>query len=174
LSIDYNTLLGPGNLPEINTVIEIPQGSTLKIEYRRDLGIFELDRVEPKIFAKPVNYGFIPGSLDDDGDELDTLVVCAEPLPMGLYLRARVIGVLNFEDDGEMDHKVICVPAEDHGHEHIQTVADLGERWAQEVEHHFKHYKDFKKGETKVLGYGTADDAAKIIGECIERYQQSK
>ena len=172
MSTDYSALLSPGDLPEINTVIEISQGSTLKIEYRRDLGIFELDRVEPSIFAKPVNYGFIPQTLDEDGDELDTLVVCNEPLPMGLYLKARVIGILNFEDGGEMDHKVICVPAEDASQDHVRVVADLGVRWSQEVEHHFKHYKDLKKGGTKVLGYGTADDAQIVIAECIERAKQ--
>jgi inorganic pyrophosphatase len=127
MGIDYNSLLTPGDLPQINTVIEISQGSTLKVEYRKDLGIFELDRVEPVIFAKPVNYGFIPGTLDEDGDELDTLVVCGEKLPMGLYTKARVLGVLNFEDDGEMDHKIVCLPADDrNGGDDISTLDDLG------------------------------------------------
>ncbi len=175
MGIDYNALLTPGELPEINTVIEISAGSTLKIEYRKDLGIFELDRVEPVIFAKPVNYGFIPQTLDEDGDELDTLVVCGEKLPMGLVVKARVIGVLNFEDDGEMDHKIICVPADDrNGGDAILTLDDLGESWQRQIDHHFTHYKDLKKGGTKVLGFGTAEDAAAVIADCIKRYQAGK
>ena len=63
--MDYNTILGPGELPEINTIIEISQGSTLKVEFNAELKLFELDRVEPGIFVKPVNYGFIPGTLDE-------------------------------------------------------------------------------------------------------------
>lgn len=171
---DFNQVLTPGDYQNgtINTVVEIPQGSRLKIEWDRKRAAFMLDRVEPAIFAKPVNYGFIPQTLDEDGDELDTLIVCDEPIPTGVWLEAKIIGVLNFEDDGEMDHKVIVVPADDrHTGDRIKTLADLGERWQQQIEHHFTHYKDLKKpGSTKVLGFGDVENAQKIIAECIERY----
>lgn len=173
---DFNQILDAGDVDGgvINTIIEISKGSVLKIEYRRKLGIFELDRVEPSIFAKPVNYGFIPQTLDDDGDELDTLVVCVEPLPMGLHVQVRVLGVLNFEDDGEMDHKVVCVPAADRNNANVITSLDhLGEAWKEQIAYHFNHYKDLKKpGTTKVLGWGDAEEAKKIIFECIERYKK--
>ena len=58
---------------------------------------------------KPTNYGFTPQTLDEDGDELDTLVITNDPIPTGVYLKAKVIGVLKFEDDGEVDDKVICL-----------------------------------------------------------------
>lgn len=171
---DFNQVLEPGDYQNgtINTVIEIPQGSFLKVEWDRKRAAFMLDRVEPAIFAKPVNYGFIPQTLDEDGDELDTLVVCDEPLPMGLWLEAKVIDILNFDDDGEADHKVVVVPADDRNTgNNINSIDDLGERWKQKLEHHFTHYKDLKKpGSTKVLGWGSADEAKKIIGECIDRY----
>lgn len=175
MSVDYNKLVTPGDLPEtINTIIEIGLGSQLKIEYRRDLGIFELDRVEPAIFAKPVNYGFIPATLDEDGDELDTLVICDEPLPTGILVKARILGVMNFEDDGEMDHKIICVPADDRQNgERYQTVDDLGEVWQKQIEHHFTHYKDLKKpGSTKVLGFGDKANALAVIDDCIKRFAE--
>lgn len=172
---DFNVVLEPGDYQNgaVNTVIEIPMGSTLKVEWDRKRAAFMLDRVEPSIFAKPVNYGFIPGTLDEDDDELDTLVVTSEPIPTGVWLEARVVGILNFEDDGEMDHKVVCVPADDRNTgDSIKTLADLGTRWQQQIEHHFTHYKDLKKpGSTKVLGWGDAAEAAKIIAECVERYQ---
>ncbi len=171
---DYNKLYTPGDLENqtINTVVEIPKGSMLKVEYNREKCTFELDRVEPEIFAKPTNYGFIPGTLDEDGDELDTLIICPESLPLGVVLEARIVGVLNFEDDGEMDHKVICVPADDRDSgDSIKTIEDLPERWKQKVEYHFNTYKDLKKkGTTKVLGYGDAKDAVAVINDCIERY----
>ena len=128
---DYHTLYTPGDLANgcITTVVEIPEKSMLKIEYNRDKGTFELDRVEPAIFAKPSNYGFIPATLDDDGDELDTLIVSPEAIPTGVVLEAKIIGVLNFEDDGEQDHKIICVPADDRDSDNkIQDLEDLGER----------------------------------------------
>jgi inorganic pyrophosphatase len=169
---DYNSIYSFGQISDfINTVIEIGQGSTLKIEYRKDKKTFELDRVEPSIFPKPCNYGFIPQTLDD---ELDTLVVCSEVLPMGLVLQAKVIGVLNFEDDGEMDHKIVCVPADNRDNDNmITTVDQLGERWKQQIEYHFNHYKDLKKpGTTKVLGWGNVDDAWKIIQSCADAFSK--
>lgn len=172
---DFNKVLEPGSYEsgEINTVVEIPKGSMLKIEWDRKRAAFTLDRVEPNIFAKPVNYGFIPGTLDEDGDELDTLVVTDEPIPTGVWLKARVVGILNFEDDGEMDYKIVCVPADDRNTgDSINTLADLGKRWQQQIEHHFTHYKDLKKpGTTKVLGWGDIKEAQSIIAECIERFK---
>src|SRR5688572_33092078 len=104
---DFNQVLTPGDVDagEINVVVEIPQGSSLKIEWNRNIAAFEIDRVEPAIFAKPVNYGFIPQTLDEDGDELDALLVTNEPVPTGVFLKTKVIGVMIFEDDGEVDDK---------------------------------------------------------------------
>jgi inorganic pyrophosphatase len=172
---DFNVVLDPGDVDNghVNTVIEISEGSTHKIEWDRKRAVFMLDRVEPAIFAKPCNYGFIPQTLDEDGDELDTLVVTASPLTTGIWLDAKVIGILNFEDDGEMDYKIVVVPADDRNSgDSINSLEDLGERWKQKIAHHFTHYKDLKKpGSTKVLGWGDATEAKKIIVECIERYK---
>lgn len=173
---DFNKVLDPGNVDGgiINTVIEIPKWSTLKVEWNRKVAAFELDRVEPSIFAKPVNYGFIPQTLDEDGDELDTLVLTNDPIPTGVFLKAKVVGILNFEDDGEMDHKVICVPEDDRNvGAALSSLDDLHDQWKQKIEHHFNHYKDLKKpGSTKVLGWGNVEDAKACIRECIERYKK--
>lgn len=171
---DFNQVLDTGDVDNgvINTVVEISKGSTLKIEWDRKRACFMLDRIEPAIFAKPCNYGFIPQTLDDDGDELDTLIVTDEPLPTGIYLEVNVLGVLEFEDDGEMDHKVVVVPADDRNNgDMIKTLDDLGARWKEQIVHHFTHYKDLKKpGSTKVLGWGDKAKAIEIIKECQARY----
>ncbi len=171
---DFNKILDAGDVDGgiINTVVEIPKWSTLKIEWNRKLAVFELDRVEPSIFAKPVNYGFIPRTLDEDGDELDTLIITNEPIPTGVYLKARVIGVLKFVDDGEVDDKIVVVPADDRNTDDaIRSIDDLQEAWKQKIEHHFSHYKDLKKpGSTVVKGWGDAEEAKKIIKESIDRY----
>jgi inorganic pyrophosphatase len=173
---DFNVVLTPGDYQNgtINTVVEIPKWSTLKIEWNREIAAFQLDRVEPSVFAKPVNYGFIPQTLDEDGDELDTLVLTNDPIPTGVFLEATVIGVLKFEDDGEIDDKIVCVPADDRNTDNaIKSMDDLHDRWKQKIEHHFTHYKDLKKpGSTKVLGWGGAEEAKQIIAESIKRYQE--
>lgn len=156
----------------LNTFIEISKGSINKIEYSTELGIFELDRVEPSLFAKPVNYGFIPQTWDEDNDPLDTLIITEEPLLTGVLVKARVVGILNFVDDGENDHKIICVPDDDRNTGSIiNDITDLSDTWKKKLEHHFAHYKDLKKpGSTKVEGWGTKVDAWKVIMESNKRY----
>ena len=129
---DFNKILTPGDVDGgiINVVNEIPAGSNHKIEWNRRLGAFQLDRVEPVIFAKPTNYGFIPQTLDEDGDELDVLLVTEQPLATGIFLEARVIGVMKFVDDGEVDDKIVCVPADDrnNGNAYKTLAADQANR----------------------------------------------
>ena len=170
---DFNQVLTPGDIENglVNTVVEIPEGSRLKVEWDRTRAAFMLDRVDPSIFAKPCNYGFIPQTLDEDGDELDTLIICPEPLATGVWLEGKIIGVMKFEDDGEVDDKIVVVPADNRDDDRISSLDDIPQ-WKAKVEHHFTHYKDLKKpGSTKVLGWGDASEAKKIIAECIARYQ---
>ena len=171
---DFNQILTPGDIDGgvINVVVEIPTGSSHKIEWNRNLAVFQLDRVEPAIFAKPTNYGFIPQTLDEDGDELDALIITDEPLTTGIFLEATVIGVMKFEDDGEVDDKVIVVPADDRNTGNaITSLEDLPKQLLAQIEHHFTHYKDLKKpGSTIVKGFGGVDEAKAIIHESVERW----
>lgn len=171
---DFNQILTPGDVDGgvINVVIEIPQGSSHKIEWNREKAAFQLDRVEPLIFAKPTNYGFIPQTIDEDGDELDALIITDQPLPTGIFLEAKVIGVLQFVDDGEVDDKVIVVPADDRQTgDAINSLDDLNDQFKKQIEHHFSHYKDLKKpGSTVVKGWGDIEEAKTIIKASINRW----
>lgn len=174
--MDYDEAFDYGTAGEfINTISEIPKGSSLKIEYDRTKKALVLDRVEPAIFAKPVNYGFIPRTTDEDGDPLDTLIITDEPIPTGVAVKARVVAVLDFEDGGENDHKIICVPGDDrHKGDNLHSLSDLSDAWKKQIEFHFNHYKDLKKpGTTIVKGWGDQEEAWKIISECVERYKNS-
>lgn len=173
---DFNQVLDAGDVDTstVNTVIEIPKGSNMKIEWNRQKALFELDRVEPGIFAKPANYGFIPQTLDEDGDELDTVVITEAAIPTGVVVEAKVLGVIEFEDDGDMDHKIVCVPADDrHSGDAYQTLDDLPAGLKNQLEHHLNHYKDLKKpGTTKVLGWQDTASAQAIIRDCQQRWSQ--
>ena len=171
---DFNTALPTGDFEqnEVNVVIEIPMGSSHKIEWNRHLKLMQLDRVEPAIFAKPTNYGFIPQTLDEDGDELDALVLTDEPLPTGVVVSARVVGVMKFMDDGEVDDKIVVVPSDDRSNGNaIQSLDDLPQQKIDQITHHFTHYKDLKKpGSTTVSGWEDAASAKVVISESIERW----
>jgi len=173
---DFNQILTPGDVENgiVNVVVEIPQGSSHKIEWNRELAAMQLDRVEPAIFAKPTNYGFIPQTLDEDGDELDALIITDEPLTTGIFMEAKVIGVLEFVDDNEVDDKVIVVPADDRNTGNaINSLEDLPSQLLKQIEHHFNHYKDLKKpGSTVVKGFGDVERAKQIIRESITRWNE--
>jgi inorganic pyrophosphatase len=171
---DFNQILTPGSVDDgmINVVNEIPAGSNHKIEWNREKAAFMLDRVEPRIFAKPTNYGFIPQTLDEDGDELDVLLITDDPLATGIFLEARIIGVMRFVDDGEVDDKIVAVHADDRNTGNaILTLEDLPKRLIEQLEFHFNHYKDLKKpGTTVVESWGDIEEAKRIVHESIERW----
>jgi len=171
---DFNQILTPGNVENgiINVVIEIPAGSSHKIEWNREKAVMQLDRVDPKIFAKPTNYGFIPQTLDEDGDELDVLLITDNPLPTGIFLEARILGVMKFVDDGEVDDKIVAVPADDRNTGNvINSLSDLPKRTLDQITFHFNHYKDLKKaGSTEVKDWGDVTEAKSIIQSSIERW----
>jgi len=173
---DFNQILDVGDVDGgiINVVIEIPKGNSMKVEWNREKAFFELDRAEPAEFGKPTDYGFIPQTLDEDGDELDVLFIGHEPLQMGVVAKGRIIGVMKFIDDGEVDDKIICVPADDRNNGNaVKSLSDLPDMLIKQIEHHFNHYKDLKKpGTTKVESFEDIEKAKAIIKECQERYKK--
>ncbi len=171
---DFNKVLTPGDYEkgELNVVIEIPTGSNHKIEWDRERACFMLDRVEPVAFAKPCNYGFIPQTIDEDGDELDVLMITDQPLTTGIWMKAKILGVMKFVDGGEVDDKIICVPEDDRNNgDCYETLEDLPKQTLKQIEFHFNHYKDLKKpGSTEVKGFFGLDEAKKVIADSVERY----
>ena len=133
---------------------------------------FKLDRDEPIVFAKPTNYGFIPQTLDEDGDELDVLLLTDKPLGTGVYLEAKIIGVMKFVDDGEVDDKIVAVPADDRNNGNsINSLEDIPSQLIKQIEFHFNHYKDMKKpGTTKVESWGDIDEAKSVVKDAISRW----
>lgn len=172
--MDWNKVLDAGDVDNgvINVVVEIPAGSNNKVEWNRELGVMMVDRVEPMIFAKPTNYGFIPQTLDEDGDELDALIITDNPLPSNTFIKCRVLGVLKFVDSGDVDDKIIVVPEDDReSGNKIKTIDDVSEQLKKQITFHFNHYKDLKKpGTTEVKSIDGYDEAITTIKEAQERW----
>ncbi len=157
----------------VNVIIEIRKNERNKYEFDKETGRLFLDRVNGTTLGYPTDYGYIPDTLCDDGDPLDALLIIDESVPHGTVVPSRPIGVLYFEDDGEMDEKLIVVPADDVSKDHIKDLADLGENFKKVIEHFYTHYKDWKKDWTgvdgKLHGWGDAEAAMKVVGVSIER-----
>ena len=91
-------------------IVEIPQHSANKYEYDGNLGVFRLDRALYSPLHYPGDYGFIPGTLADDNDPLDCLVLVQQPSYPGVMIEVRPVGVLNMLDSKEHDQKILAVP----------------------------------------------------------------
>src|SRR5690606_2201804 len=122
---------------EVNLVIEIRKGERNKYEFDKETGRLVLDRVNGTAMGYPADYGYVPDTLCEDGDPLDGLLVIDESVPHGVVVPARPIGVLYFEDEGEMDEKLICVPADDVSKTHIKELEDLGANFQKTIEHFY-------------------------------------
>ena len=158
----------------VNTIVELNSNTINKYELITETGHLKLDRVGYSSLAYPFAYGCLPRTWDEDGDPLDIEIVSiTEPLIPGSIVEARVIGVMKFDDGGEVDDKVIAVLADDKRMNHINTFEDLGEHWIKETQYYWEHYKDLKKiGTCKVNGFYGLEEAKKVIQDCEARYQE--
>ena len=157
----------------INTIVEINTGTLNKYEVITESGQLKLDRVGYSSLAFPFTYGALPQTLDYDGDPLDVEIVnVMEPLVPGCLVEARIIGMMKFEDGGEVDDKIIAVLADDRRSDHIQSLEDLGEQFKKETTYFWERYKDLKKpGAGVPKGFLGKEDAVRVIKECEKKYQ---
>ena len=162
-----------GKTDVVNTIVEINTGTISKYELITESGQLKLDRVGYSSLAYPFTYGAIPQTWDYDNDPLDICIVnVTEPLIPGCLAEVRIIGVMKFEDDGEIDDKIVGVLADDKRSEHINSIEDLGEHFKKETLHFWEYYKHLKKpGTANPKGFFDKQEAVKIVQECGERYK---
>ena len=156
----------------LNTIVELNSNTINKYELITETGHLKLDRVGYSSLAYPFAYGCIPRTWDEDGDPLDVEIVSVtEPLVPGSIVEARIIGIMTFDDGGEVDDKVIAVLADDKRMDHITSFEQLGEHWLKETQYYWEHYKDLKKpGSCRVNGFFGVEKAVEIIKTCEARY----
>lgn len=157
-----------------NVVIEIAANSApVKYEVDKKSGALFVDRFMGTSMTYPLNYGYIPQTLGDDGDPLDVLVYTPFPLLPGSVVPCRMIGLLNMEDEAGVDTKLIALPTEKilPHFKHIQTLDDIGELLLKQVKHFFEHYKDLEPGKwVKITGWEDAEAAKKVANKAAAAY----
>lgn len=170
--MDITKIPAGKNLPdEVNVIIEVASGaSPVKYEFDKDAGALKVDRIIHTAMHYPANYGFVPGTLGDDGDPLDALVVTPLPLIPGCYVTCRPIGMLCMEDESGRDEKIIMVPVSKvHPfYDNVTEAQQLPQVLRDQISHFFEHYKDLEKGKwVKVTGFSHAEDAKKVISASV-------
>jgi inorganic pyrophosphatase len=133
---------------EFDVTIEIPKGQRNKYEVDHETGRIRLDRMLFTSTRYPHDYGFIEGTLGEDGDPLDALVILEEPTFPGCLIRCRPIGMFHMRDEAGGDDKVLCIPAGDPRRNHIQDLTDVSKFDLLEIQHFFETYKDLEPGKS--------------------------
>jgi inorganic pyrophosphatase len=159
------TEIPPGRDPprDIHAFIEIPQGG-MPVKYELDpaSGALFVDRFLHTSMIYPTNYGFVPGTLAEDGDPIDVLVVSPTPVVPGAVIRARPIGVLLMSDEKGADEKVLAVPIDrlNPFYTNVRVYTDLPPLLIEQIGHFFKHYKDLEPGKSASVGEWAGLEAA--------------
>ncbi len=170
----YDIDPGPDCPDLVRMIVEIPKNSQNKYEYDGTLGVFRLDRPLYSPMHYPGDYGFIPGTLAEDGDPLDIIVLVEEPSFPGCLIEVRPIGLLNMIDENELDQKVLGVPNRSPRFEEIHAVDQLAPHVRREFEHFFEIYKELEGKRTKLGGWGGPQQAREAIVKSRKAYLAKK
>jgi inorganic pyrophosphatase len=171
--------VSPGKkLPEqFNVIIEISMnGDPIKYEVDKESGCIFVDRFMNTAMHYPTNYGYIPQTIAGDGDPVDVLVITPVPLPPGVVVPCRALGILKMEDEGGVDGKVLAVPTDKilPLYARWKSLEDLNPTRLKSIEHFFEHYKDLDPGKwVKVLGWDGVEAAHKEITDGLAAYQKA-
>lgn len=134
-----------------------------------------MDRFMFTAMAYPFNYGFIPQTLEEDGDPTDVLVFSRLPVVPQSIIPCRPIGKLAMEDDAGVDSKIICVPVNkvDPDYEKFKEVTDINGSLKRRIVHFFEHYKELEPNKwVKIKDWETREAAEKDIQTAVQRYLQ--
>ena len=153
-------------------VIEITKGSKNKYELDKETGMLRLDRILYTSTHYPANYGFIPRTYSEDGDPLDVLVLCSEPIIPAALVQCAPIGVLAMIDEGSRDYKIIAVPVHDPVYNGYHSIADLPRHVSDELMHFFSVYKNLEDKITAIESVMGVEAALEVIAHDIAAYQK--
>ncbi len=164
---DYTALPAIDPSGRIHTVIDTPRGSRAKYKYDAETGLFRLSKLLPAGAIFPGNFGFIPGTRADDGDQLDVLILGDDPLVLGTVATVRLIGVLNAEqtEGGETirNDRLLSVIETDYNPAEMRDIDDIHPHHIDEIVHFFTAYNQMEGRRFNVTGREGAEAALRRV-----------
>jgi len=148
-------------------VIECGQGVRGKYAYEPKLEAFVLRRRLPAGMSFPADFGFVPATMAEDGDPLDIMVLHDEPLPMGVVVEVRLIGLIEAEktENGTTvrDDRLLAVAVESQNFGAIEAVADLAPGFLDTITNFWIHYESLRGLRFEIRGVRGAAEAVAAI-----------
>ncbi len=158
---------------KVNAVIEISKGSQCKYEVDKETGLLKLDRVIYSSFHYPINYGFIPQTLGEDGDALDILVLCSQVIQPLCLIEATIIGNMQMIDSGEKDDKIIAVASNDPSVNHLTDIEQISAHFVAVLKNYFEQYKVLENKVVAIDDFQNRETAYSIVEEGIKFYAET-
>ncbi|MBX3263504.1 MAG: inorganic diphosphatase [Labilithrix sp.] len=155
-----------------NAFIEIPKGSKVKYELDKETGLLKVDRILFSAVHYPANYGFIPRTYCDDGDPLDVLVLCQEPVAPMSIMRARAIGLMQMRDEKGLDDKIVAVHLDDPTFRDYSHIREVPQHTLVELRRFFEDYKQLEQKKVEVDELQGPYEAAKVIRASLVGYRE--
>ncbi|CAH1758652.1 13039_t:CDS:2 [Entrophospora sp. SA101] len=146
----------------------------IKLGQRQGDNNLRLDRVLAGAMVYPEEYGFIPETLDEDGDPLDVICLTIYPVSFPCYVPIRIIGVLRMIDGGEADDKLLAVNAVEPRLENINDLKDVSQAKLAEINHFFLRYKELEKKKVELKGFQGKKKAEEILKKCQNLYKKQQ
>ena len=153
-------------------IIEIPKNSYIKYEIEdNELWV---DRVLTTPMPFPFNYGYIPNTLGEDNDPLDIVILSEHSLVPGCRLKAKIIGVLDMEDEKGVDEKIIGTINSERKYENINDINQLDKQTLHDIKYFFTHYKDNEDNKFSIVkDFHNKNHANNIINRSVNNYKYS-
>jgi inorganic pyrophosphatase len=167
------------NDDDLRVVIETPRGSRNKYSYDPECDCMQLSTVLPEGMVFPYDFGFIPGTLGQDGDPLDVLILMDEPVVPGCVVRTRLIGAIEAEqkEKGEgwtRNDRLIAVATHAQTHDGAKKLSDLRPHLITEIKEFFVTYNKLRDRKFKPKHEASPEEARKLIEVGMKSFKKKR
>jgi inorganic pyrophosphatase len=164
---------------ELTVIVETPKGSRSKYAYDPECGAYQLKFVLPQTMAFPVDFGFVPSTLGQDGDPLDVVLLLDERLAVGTKVSCRLIGAIKAKEraqggEWERNDRLLAVAIHAHAFEQWHAMADVPSDFLGEIEAFFESYNRLHGKDFRVSDRLNRGPAEKLLRKGMKRFRKAQ
>jgi inorganic pyrophosphatase len=163
----------------VTVIVETPKGKGLKYDFDPETGFFVLKKIMPTGMVFPFDFGFVPGTIGEDGDPIDVIVIFEMESFPGCAMECRIIGAINAkqqERDGQKmrNDRYIAIPVVSQLYANVNELAQFPKEILDQLETFFKNYNEQAGKKFSVLERSNARNAMKVLEASREKKELNK
>jgi inorganic pyrophosphatase len=162
----------------LNAVVETPAGFRSKLKYEAEAGLFLLGKMLPEGFSFPFDFGFVPGTLAEDGDPVDVMLIAECGTAPGCLVPARLLGVVEAEErkkkhggKGKVvrNDRLLAVPLGSRRYAELKSLEQMPPALREQIEYFLVSYGALEGKKTRIIGLRGPDEARQLVKEATVR-----